>query len=274
MDAPPPPLPPEDDGERPVGSGIRCINCRYELVGLREDGACPECGEPVLHTLKGALALYATDAALASLHRGSSIVLVCAIPLLPMAFATAASIEIVAHWMTLAMTLAFLFINGAFLWGWWLLTTPVSARSQWTEGDRVRLWVRGMLIVHAVILVCLGVVVFVDEPQSGMPSNTIIWAIVGGLLLHTAAWLATMVVQMLHLARLASLVPDAAMHDRAKLLVWLGPLLVVLGIVLIPPIALAGFVMCWLLVNRFRIAFKRIREEREAFARRPAPEVV
>lgn len=272
MDAPPPPLPPVEAVR--IGGSVRCIHCRYALVGLAEDGACPECGEPILHTLRGVLALYASDTALASLHRGSAVVLVSALPPMPIAIAMLATVEIVPKWLSLTLVWACVLAVGAYLFGWWLMSAPMSARAQHSEGDRLRSWIRGMLFVHAIILGCFGVATFLPDLFWGTPSGATIWAIIGGALLYFAAWIATLVVQMLYLAMLANRVPDARLHDRAKLLVWLGPLLVVLGMVIVLPIALVAFVMCWMLVNRFRIAFKRIRMERMLGANAANPETV
>lgn len=263
MAAPAPPVHPANGTAREVGGGVLCINCGYELIGLSEDGICPECGEPVLHTLKGEMALYASDAVLASLHRGSVIVLVSVILLIPIVIANVILVDVVAHWISVTMGCVYVVSVGALLWGWWLLSVPMFARSKQYAGDRARLWVRGMLIAHAVFLGCFASLILLPEPSSGMPSNAMIWAIIGVVLLYMAAWLVALIVQMVYLATLAKRVPDERMHKWARLLVWLAPLLITVGALLLYLGPLVALVMSWLLVNRFRKAFKHIRTERE-----------
>lgn len=270
-----PPITPHGTGVGGVvTAGVRCVNCGYELGGLHESGACPECGESIGHSLKGELMLHAPKDYLASLHRGSVIVLTAIILQLLMAF-TALGLGVTGSppWvLTLVGWLQFA-ISGALLWGWWLLSSPMPAASDRPQYDQTRLWVRAMLIANVVLLGVSAVFDLVSgnagASGSAMPSGSVLVLSAGISILALVVWIGGFIVEMLYLAWLAKRVPDAAMHKRAKLLVWLGPVLSTVGILLIGLGPLIALVMYWNLVDRFRKAFKHIRAERERLEQAP-----
>jgi hypothetical protein len=51
-------------------SGVLCAGCAYDLAGLRRDGLCPECGKPIIETLRGNWLSFADRSWLRKVRRG------------------------------------------------------------------------------------------------------------------------------------------------------------------------------------------------------------
>ena len=162
-------------------------------------------------------------------------------------------------WVDLAMT-SFGFVLGCLLiWGWWMLTTPS------TEGESSsRRWVRALVVFSAVALGVKTTLVFMGGgsigpnglPNFSRPLDIAFWSIAA---LESLVSLATYFPQLLYLAWLARGVPDEPMRRRAMLLLWLGPLLMTVGLVLLGLGPLIALVLYWNLLDKFRKVFKSIR---------------
>jgi hypothetical protein len=67
-----PALPADGVGDAEVERDLPCIRCQYNLRALRGDGRCPECGLPVMATLRRNVVLSETDVRwLETLRRGA-----------------------------------------------------------------------------------------------------------------------------------------------------------------------------------------------------------
>lgn len=60
---------------RATPAAVHCVRCAYHLVGLPENGVCPECGTPIEHSLRGHLLTYAAPAYVRAIGQGLSLVL-------------------------------------------------------------------------------------------------------------------------------------------------------------------------------------------------------
>lgn len=284
----PPPLP-EEGTTRPVHTsappttpygttaggvvvpGVACVDCGYDLAGLHEHGKCPECGASIERSLKGDLLLHASPEYLASLHRGSVIVLTIILLQVLTIFATfglamaSGLIQAVPTgwaWMDLVIVGVQFVLSAMLVWGWWLLSAPQPSLAEKPWVDKARRWVRYVLLANIALLAGQATVHAVM--YAGFTQNALYITYIGLEIGSTLIWLAAYVVHAIYLGWLAKRIPDAAMHKRAKLLMWLCPLLSTVGIILIGLGPLIALVLYWNLIDRFRKAFKRVRAEQEA----------
>ena len=213
--------------------------------------------------------LYAPAEYLATLHRGSFIVLTV---ILLQVLGAILGIGVVAAmstaqpqtviWIELALSSFGLLLSALLVWGWWLLSTPLPSLTEKPWVDKARQWVRYVLI--ASVAVTLGQLVTTMVVAAGNTSDAVLYTQVGLGLGSTLIWLGTYIVHGTYLAWLAKRIPDAAMQKRAKLVRWLCPVLSTVGILLIGLGPLIALILYWNLIDKFRKAFKRLRSEQEA----------
>ena len=248
-----------------VVAGNACIDCGYDLAGLRADGQCPECGASIERSLKGDFMVHASPEYLATLHRGAVSVLTAILVQVALMFVGLA-IRLLLFtyggslgWLPAATTGIELVSAGALLWGWWRLSTPMPSLAEKPWVDKARRWVRYLLFGDIIVLVAQ--VVLATTMRLGVRPPGIEYVAVAFGLFSLAIWLATYIVHGTYLAWLAKRIPDTKLHNRSKRIRWLCPLLATVGIILIGLGPLIALVIYWNLINSFRKAFKRIRQE-------------
>lgn len=253
-----------------VLDGVGCTNCGYNLGGLPAANMCPECGAPIERSLRGDRLINMPAGYLASLHRGAFLVLTAIfLHVLVMflrifsAMATAVLGSSPVQGGETVLSVAQLALSVVLVFGWWMLSAPMPLLADLSGADKRRRWVRALLVVNVVMIAAQASLYVLVSVWQASPLGLL--SVAGGVtILGMLVSLAGYVVQMLYLAWLADRVPDMALFKRAKLLVWLGPVLSTLGLILLGLGPLIALIMYWNLVDRFRVAFKGIRRERAA----------
>jgi len=251
-----------------VVDGVGCTNCGYNLGGLPTAGTCPECGAPIERSLRGDRLVNMPAGYLASLHRGAFLVLtVIFLQVLVMflrifsALATAVLGSSPIPGGETVLSVVQLALSVVLVVGWWVLSAPMPLLADLAGADRRRRWVRGLLVVNVAVIAAQASLYVLMSVWLTSPL-ALLYVVSSVTILSSLVSLAGYVVQMLYLAWLADRVPDVALFKRAKLLVWLGPTLSTVGLVLLGLGPLIALIMYWNLVDRFRVAFKSIRRER------------
>lgn len=207
---------------------VFCIQCGYALRGLSSDGNCPECGTPIERSMRGNLLRYSSPDYLDKLHRGVFIILVTtAISFVLTILSIFTTISVTrggagATGLDLALTWVTGVVSLVGTWGWWLFSSPDPAYAGRDDGSQARKIVRVTLIINAVA----GLVVSLE---ASLPRLGLVWleALFGLLALTTFA--VSFFAAMLYLRWLTPRIPQERAYKRSKTLMWLGPLLAIVG---------------------------------------------
>ena len=252
-----------------AGTEVICLRCGYNLRGLDPGGVCPECGMPIERSLHSNLLRFSDDRYLATLHRGVFLVLaslagqhVLLIGTVFVAFALAwlglrVHDEVIGVSSVIATGLAI-----TTLVGWWMFSAPDPAGTD--RANVARRIVRWTLLA-AVALTILFALAASRIFFGGLTGTSVGLALTVGIALVLTI-LVTIVASMLYVRWLAPRLPNAKADRRAKLLIWLGPVLLIGGTpacYLGPVVTLVGplvtLVLYWNLLEWIRKDLKRIR---------------
>ncbi|MFG0285205.1 MAG: hypothetical protein ACF8R7_12345 [Phycisphaerales bacterium JB039] len=266
----PPPGPPGLPVSRPDlnQDDVACLRCGYNLRGLRQDGVCPECGTAVARSLEGDLLVYSSPDYTASLHRGVALILaaiIAQILVMVASFAMAFTVGLGgaggAGAAEALLQLLSLGASIAMVAGWWLFSAPDPGMLSTDKGDTPRKIVRITVVIQAISVVVQSIMTVAPS----MMTNPL----GGGLMMLVGiASLAAMVVgyfaQMLYVKWLAPRLPSERVFKRARTLLWLGPVLYTVGLLLLGLGPLIALILYWNMLDWVRRDLKRIREEQAA----------
>ncbi len=244
-----------------VGDDVICLPCGYNIHGLPREGRCPECGTPITRSLQGNLLRYSSPAYLATLNRGVFLILaaiaaqvICVVGgWILIAWLTAKGWTDVASVSGLLLSTASTGISVVSLIGWWLFSAPDPAFVGSGGGTTARKVVRATVVAAAV----LTAVVTVAEMLATSIATSVDSAakILLGFVLAVKFFAA-----MLYLRWLAHRFSNVVFDARARLLMWLCPLLVTVGTLFCFVGPIIALVLYWNLLNWVRIEISRVRQ--------------
>ena len=264
-------MPPSDTGTKTLETHQPCIRCSYDLYGLPLSGSCPECGLSVERSLRGDLLQFSDDTYRAALLRGVTLIMTGIIVSLVFSIIGVAVVIAMPSTNTeAALTLVGIIGTAISLVGYYSYSVADPGQLATNKGESPR-----RLIRIAIVLVAVGVLgqagltlaAAMTPPAApnapGFGVNTglgglaaIAWIL--GLLAGVVQFFAA----MMYTKWLAPRIPSAKVFKRAKLLMWLGPVLYVFGCGIGQLIAL---VLYYNMFSWIRKALITIRDEGEYF---------
>lgn len=245
-----------------VGTSQPCIRCGYDLRGLPISGACPECAAPVERSLLGDLIAFSSPEYQATIHRGVFLVQAGIIVLALLWGALAATVAMSARQaVAVVYPLVSLVPVALSVWGWWLLSSPDPGQLATNKGESPRRVIRLMVMIQAAVtLVELGAGFLIENDlvtlSDGSGMHVTMWVV-------RLAWFAASAAQffaaMLYIKWLATRLPSPRAEKRAKLMLWLGPVLYTGGLLLVGLGPLIALIMYYNLLEWVRKDLKAIR---------------
>jgi hypothetical protein len=210
-----------------------CRKCRYNLRGLSIDGRCPECGTPVGYSTKGDLIRYSDPLWVDMLRRGISCIVWSVVVVIVGAILNA----ILSRGGAPSPISALVSLGGYILYltGAWFLTAPDPSGLGEDQYGTSRQIIRYALLA-GVVSQLLQLV------QMSTPTPDVRRVV---LLISALASLCSVVgifAMLNYLSKLALRIPDHAISDRARFLMyaigWSYGLLIVIGVMV--ALAVAG----------------------------------
>lgn len=215
-----------------------CVRCSYDLHGLARSGNCPECGLPVERSLRGDLLQFSDDAYRSNLLRGVSFIMtgiiislvITTLTVLVSLVAPGAGVQVIG-------SIAGVVGTAIGLYGYYLFSSPDPGQFDQNKGETPRRVIRIAIVVAAIG--SMGQLGFAaaslmipastpNTPQYGVGAGLMGLAIIA-YLLGLLAGVVQFFAAMMYTKWLAPRIPSAKVFKRAKLLMWLGPVLYIFG---------------------------------------------
>lgn len=237
-------------------TGIRCARCAYDLTGLGADALCPECGTPIERSISGNQLIGSPPEYVSTLVRGSFTILFSIVAQVVIQFGLACLIFFNIWAQSPTLQIGFLYLSSAAyaagLLGWWWLTAPDPRLQGLSSAGRARRWVRGAVIARAAFWIQLFFVPLVNVLvlSSSKPFRFFSDMMGSFDLFSFAAHAVWFFAAMLYLRWLAQRLPSARVEKRSKLLLWLGPVLIIIGLFTFMIGALIAMILYWTLIFR------------------------
>ena len=244
-----------------VGDDVICLQCGYSIRGLSHEGRCPECGTLIKRSLQGNLLRYSSPAYLATLNRGVFLILaaiaakvICVVGgIILIGLLTGRGLTDLARVSGLLLWTTSTGLSVLSLIGWWLFSAPDPAFVGTGGGTTARKVVR-TTVAAAAVLTAMVTVVEMLATSSATRVDSAAKILLGVVL--TVKFFAA----MLYLRWLAHRFSNVVFDARARLLMWLCPLLVTVGMLFCFVGPIIALVLYWNLLNWVRIEITRIRQ--------------
>ncbi len=246
-----------------------CVKCAYNLCGLPGSGSCPECGTPVERSLRGDLLRYASPEYVAQLHRGVFLVQTGIIVMVLMVvLSIAIGIVGIVSGAGLIMHVAALGQASLSVYGWWLLSAADPGQLSTNRGERPRRLIRIAVIANASITLAgfaidlLGGVGAIPAGTSGAKSIHVISIVME--IVSIGATLVQFFASMLYIAWIGPRLPSLRVVKRARTMLWLGPVLYTVGLLLLGLGPLIALVLYYNLLEWVRKDIRAIRAGKQS----------
>lgn len=248
----------------PAGSSI-CFACDYPLGGLPSGAPCPECGSPAgvadAFLIKNSEPVYQQK-----LLTGVSFVLNGIIAMILMAIVgiiiSAISISnqqtatVAVGPLEVGLQFVSTAISVAIAYGWWLFSEADPKLVGGYDGGTPRQLVRVCVSINVIA----SVVSFAIYLAAWLTSSALLAGVllVGVGLIAGVSGIVAFFVQMLYVKWLAPRLPNASVFRRSKTLLWLGPVLFTVGLLLFGLGPLIALVLYWNMLDKVRKNLKVI----------------
>lgn len=245
-----------------------CIRCSYDLHGLPLAGNCPECGVPVERSLRGDLLQFADETYRAILLRGVSLIMFGILAQVVLFILAMFAGMIGSPGLGFMFSVISLAATATSLYGYFLYASPDPGQMSNNRGEKPRQILRVAIVVSAVASIAqiaLGGLALTMGPtpgQVGAAQGVMMLSAVAGLA-GSVAWIVQFFAAMLYTKWLAPRIPSPRVLKRASLLIWLGPVLLLLSCLAIP--GLVALIMYYNMFSWIRKALITIRDEGEYF---------
>jgi hypothetical protein len=262
-----------------VGEHRLCLRCGYDLIGLRVDGVCPECGTPVARSLLGDMLRFSSGEYLRTMHQGVFLILASIVLDLVMIIGgVAVGLVLTAARMgrpgTAVSGVGMVDLAGSglslvsaamSLGGWWLLSAPDPRSMAMEKGQQARRLIRTMVVISAgatLVTTALTLSNKVASPAGGTP----VWSAMAIVILLAGvasfvAWVVKFFAAMAYLRWLSPRIPNEGIFNRARTMMWLGPVLMTVGSLACGLGPLFALILYYNLLNWVRVELKKIRRE-------------
>ena len=287
--------PPQAEAAERVFDSSFCIDCGYDLIGLRTDGVCPECGRPVDDSLRGAHLIHRSPEYVRTLTRGIGLVLngillwfflsfiVSPGLMFGLAFNSglAGSGAVNAYAATVQIGLAALgvAISGMILYGYWCFTARDPGDPIRDGAPTARRVVRGAVIAQAAFQVIslaittlissTGTMQFTPGSTPGQVTGSQSFGLalmIAGSIVGVgafAAWVTQFFAAMLYVKAVALRLPDPKIYRLSKTRIIACPIWCTVGILLFFLGPLIALILYWNLLNMVRTRLKQIRNAQQ-----------
>lgn len=243
-----------------------CIRCSYDLHGLPLSGSCPECGVPVERSLRGDLLQFADETYRGTLLRGVSLIMFGILAHVVLFILLALTAIVGWAWLGVIFIVISLGATAAGLYGYFLYASPDPGQMSNNRGEKPRQILRIAIVVSAVAaltqmgLEALSLFLTPAPGQVGAADGVAMLSAVAGLA-GSVAWIVQFFAAMVYTKWLAPRIPSPRVLKRASLLMWLGPVLLLMSCLVIP--GLVALIMYYNMFSWIRNALVTIRDKGE-----------
>lgn len=241
-----------------LDASAQCVQCSYNLQGLRSSGNCPECGTPIQHSLRGHLLRFASPDYIQQLRQGLSLFL-NGVLLYIVCFVVLMFMGIIAPGPSSSFfSLVFLGINIMMLIGYWKYSNPDPGYLGREDPNAARRVLRISLIVMIATTAVSGLLGLVSAVPGPNVATGLGLLLICVALVNAIASLAVFFTSLQYTRWLATRIPDPLIEKRSRRYMWLLPVISIVGapIFFIGP--LIALVLYWNLLDRVRKYIKQI----------------